>query len=91
MILTVVLAALAGWGAKQVEDRVSEMLLQVLGPDNMISDQDRSVAALLLCLLVAAFVLSLLGFGGHVFLFVVAAILGFFQEEIREAVLNRRA
>jgi len=90
MFITLFVGALAGWGAKLVETQVAEALYRMLGQDYMISDQDRSAASLILCLFVAALVLTLLGFGDHVFLFILAAGLGFFQEELREILWNRR-
>ncbi len=90
MILTLIMGALGGWGAKMVETKVAEALYRILGQEYMISDQDRSAASLLLCLFLASLVLTFLGLGGHAVLFILAATLGFFQEELREFILNRR-
>lgn len=90
MILTVVLAALAGWGAKRIEAQVTDQLYRWLGSENMIADQDRGVAALLICLLTAAALLSLLGETGRIFLFTLIAALGYFQEDLREILLSRK-
>ncbi|MBP0480937.1 hypothetical protein [Sagittula salina] len=90
MILTVILGALAGWAAKRIEPQVTDQLYRWLGDRDMIADQDRGVASLLVCLLAAAALLSLLGEGGRVFLFSVLVALGYFQEELREALLSRK-
>ncbi|EBA09667.1 dihydroorotase [Sagittula stellata E-37] len=89
MLLTVILGAAAGWGAKHVEPQVTDRLYRWLGSEHMIAEQDRGVAALLVCLLAAAVLLSLLGEGGRVFLFSLFAALGYFQEDLREAFLRR--
>ncbi|GAA4224941.1 hypothetical protein GGQ68_001834 [Sagittula marina] len=90
MILTVILGALAGWGARQIETQVTDQLYRWLGDDHMIADQDRGVASLLLCLMAAAAILSLLGESGRVFLFTLIASLGYFQQELRASVLSRK-
>ncbi len=90
MILTLIAGALAGWGAKRIEPQVTDQLYRWLGDEGMIADQDRGVAALLVCLLTAAAVLSLLGEGGRVFLFTLLASLGYFQQELRDFALNRK-
>lgn len=89
MLFTVILGAAAGWGARHVEAQVTERLYRWLGSERMLAEQDRGVAALLVCLLAAAAVLSLLGEGGRVFLFTLVAALGYFQEDLREAYLRR--
>lgn len=90
MILTIFMAAAAGWAARQVEPQVTEQLYRWLGDQGMVAEQDRGVAALLVCLCAASALLSLLGEGDRTFLFVVVAGLAYFHAELRGALFDRK-
>ncbi|MFW2587499.1 hypothetical protein [Sagittula sp. SSi028] len=83
MILTLLFGALAGWAARQYEPQITDQLSRWLGRRYVIAEQDRSVAALLVCLVAGASLLSLLGEGGRVFVYVLCAALGYFLAELR--------
>ncbi|WGW03068.1 hypothetical protein [Tropicibacter oceani] len=90
MILTLILAALAGWAARPAEPRITEILLSALGREGLPDAIDRRVAALLVTLLGAALVLWLLDAPGRPVIFVIGAILGYFQQDIRDRLTNRQ-
>lgn len=89
MLLTLIISAAAGYAAKIVEPRILELLLGFIGEDTLPDAADRRVASLLICLLAAGLVIAL-GFGSSsVFVFALGAFLGYFQEQIREAILKQ--
>lgn len=90
MILTLILGALAGWGARPAEPKVTEILHGFIGEENLPKEVDRRVLSLLACMLLASVLLWIGSDRTSLFLFVLAAAGGYFQAEIREAILNRR-
>ena len=90
MVMTLILGALAGVLARQGQRQIIEALARFLDEEQMPDAAGRQVAALLVALLVAALLLFLLGVNAPPFLLVLAGGLGFFQQEIREAILSRR-
>ncbi|CUH77017.1 hypothetical protein [Tropicibacter naphthalenivorans] len=90
MILTLIIGVVAGYAARPAEPKMTEALVSLLGADNLPDVQDRRAASLLLCLLLGAALCALLGLWARVFVFVFGAALGYFQANIREAILNRR-
>ena len=91
MILTLILGALAGVAARPAEQKVTEILLGFVGQDNMPGGTDMRVMSLLVCMTLAGVLLWIGTEGASPFVFALAAGLGYFQAEIREAILNRRA
>lgn len=90
MILTLILGVAAGWAARPGEPKVTEFLISLMGRENLPDAQDRRAASLLVCLLLGAAVCALLGLYARIFVFVLGACLGFFQAQLREAILTRR-
>lgn len=91
MILTILLGALAGWAARPAEPKITEIVLGFTGEENLPAEIDRRVMSLVVCLALAGLLLWIGTDGGSPFLFVIAAGAGYFQAEIREAILNRKA
>ncbi len=91
MILTLILSALAGWAARPLEPRITEFLVSLIGADNLPASDDRRVAALLVTLLGAALVLWIGTSGSSPVVLVIGAALGYFQQELREAILSRQS
>lgn len=91
MILTALLGALAGFAARPAEPKITEIFGDFLGESHLPQEGDRKVLAFATCLAVAAIVLWIGSEDASPFVFAVSAGLGYFQAEIREAILNRRA
>ncbi len=91
MILTLILAAAAGWAARPVEPHVTEFLVARMSEQRLPDASDRRVAALLVTCLVAALVLVISRTDVSPILFVIGAALGYFQEEIRKALTSRQS
>ncbi|MDU8913336.1 hypothetical protein [Aestuariicoccus sp. MJ-SS9] len=90
MILTLILAAAAGWATRPAEPQVTEALLRLLGEEGLPDATGRRVAAFAAMLAVAAVFLALLDVEGHPLMLILGGALGYFQQEIREAILARR-
>ena len=91
MLLTLILASLAGWAVRPAEARIAEALAGVLGEERLQTPADRRGASLILCLLGAALLLWLLDARGGVLLFSLGAALGYFLDDLREAILRRQS
>ena len=89
MILTLIASALAGWGARPAEPRITETFIGVVGQDRIPSEPDRRVLSLLVCLLGAALFLWMSGVPVRPGVFVLGAALGYFQKDLREAIVSR--
>ncbi|MBV2360724.1 hypothetical protein KUH32_13130 [Thalassococcus sp. CAU 1522] len=89
MILTLILAAAAGWAVKPAEPKVTEFLVRQLGEDRLPDAADRRVATLLILAFAAAMVLGLGADGARPVAFVMGIAVGYFHEEIRRAMLRR--
>ncbi|MFZ7089771.1 hypothetical protein [Primorskyibacter sp. 2E233] len=90
MILTLIFSALAGWAVRPAEPRITEILISALGRERLPEGKDRRIAALLVTMFGAALVLWLLDVSGRPTIFVIGAALGYFQQEIRDALTNRQ-
>jgi uncharacterized membrane protein YeaQ/YmgE (transglycosylase-associated protein family) len=91
MILTLILGGLAGWAARPAEPKITEIILGFVGEENLLEGPDRRVMSLVVCLMLAGVLLWIGTDHGSPFLFALAAGAGYFQAEIREAILNRKA
>ena len=91
MVLTLIVAALAGWAARPLEPRLTELLLGTLGAAVLSEAAARRVIALLVTLFCAAILLWVLGARSGLAPFVLAAGIGHFQRELREAVISRKS
>lgn len=83
MLLTAIVAGLAGWASRHCDAQIAGWLLPVLGEDALESAVERRVAALLVTLLGAAVALALLDAEGSVLAFSLGAALGYFFEQLR--------
>ncbi|MDA7424119.1 hypothetical protein [Thalassococcus lentus] len=90
MLMTILLAGLAGWAARPAETKIAETLAGFVGEQGLQSQADRRAAALLVCLIGAGLVLWILDARGGALVFSIGAALGYFFNDIREAILNRQ-
>lgn len=91
MILTLILSAAAGWAARPAEPKITDFLISLVGEENLPAGPDRRVATVLACLFGAAILIQLGEGEVSTVVFAIGAILGYFQQQIREAILNRQA
>ena len=90
MFLSLILGALAGWAARPLEPRLTDIHVVRIGADFVPDAPGRRVAALIVTTTIAAVFLALLNVHGPVLLFVLGAGLGHFQAELREFWLSRQ-
>lgn len=90
MILSVVLGLVAGWGTRPLQPHVTEALVRLFGEARVPDQPSRRVASFGLALAAAALAATLLGQGGHALWLIGGGLLGYFQKDIREALLARR-
>lgn len=88
MIWTILLGAAAGWGAREVEDRLRPIIEQNL-PGGAPTPVEMRAIALSLCLLAAALVAMLSGGGGAVALSL-GAVLGVLGPRLTAKLKARR-
>ena len=89
MLLTLIVAGLAGAATPHVQDRVTEALLSLLGEERMPDAGGRRVAAFATMLLAAAVLLVLVSDEVSPVLLVIGGTIGAFQKEIRAALSDR--
>lgn len=90
MLLSLILGALAGWAARPLEPRLTNILVARIGADLLPDAPSLRVAALIATTTVAAVFMALLNVHGPVLLFVLGVGLGHFQAELRELWLSRQ-
>ncbi|MEC3861075.1 hypothetical protein VK792_07235 [Mesobacterium sp. TK19101] len=90
MVFTIILSVLAGWAARPLQAQVVELLLRVMDEDHMPDRDGQAVAAFALVMMLAALVLEFAGGSASPLLVLVGGFLGYFQAELREALLSRR-
>lgn len=90
MILTLLLAIGAGWATRPAQPHVTEALVRLVGHDGVPDPTGRRVLTFGLVLALAAVVAGLLDAGGHPLILMLGGLVGYFQQDIREALLARR-
>ncbi len=91
MLFTLILAGVAGFLTPQIQPRLIELALKVLDEEQLPKGGGLDVAGFAIVMMVTAIVLTLLGASHSPLLLLIGGFLGYFQAEIREAVLNRKA
>ena len=83
MLLTFLVAGLAGWAARLAEPRITDSLRGLLGEDALRDPADRRAGAVLVALIAAGVVLALLDADGNTLAFGLGAGGGYFFEALR--------
>jgi len=90
MVFTIILSGLAGWAARPLQPQVIDLLIRVMDEQHVPGPEGQAVASFALVMMLAALVLEFAGGTASPLLVLVGGFLGYFQAELREAVLARR-
>lgn len=90
MLFTLIIGAAAGAATKPLQPRITEAVIRILGQENLPDAGGRKVLAFALMMTGAAIVLSVLDAPSQGALMLVSGLVGYFQAEIREAIIRRR-
>ena len=89
MLFGLIVAILAGVAARPLERQVTDLLARWLGEDDMPDAAGRRVASFGATLLLAALVLEFSGSGASPVILMLGGLAGYFQAELRRALLSR--
>ncbi len=89
MLLSLIVGALAGWGARVWEPKITDALAGVLGEAFLGRAADRAALSLFAVMLLGALLLWLLDVEASAFVLLLGAALGYFQEQIRARLVGR--
>ncbi|MCH2095932.1 MAG: hypothetical protein MK160_12565 [Rhodobacteraceae bacterium] len=91
MLFTLILAAVAGFLTPKIQPRLIDLALKVLDETQLPKGGGLDVASFAIVMMTTAVLLTLLGGSNSPLLLLIGGFAGYFQEEIRDAVLNRKA